>query len=86
MQVVRATASITDWSLLALLLGISEPDYTRIKSDNPLNASDQHKAIITKWLASGNASWAALVNALRDELVNQQGLANKIAMDHPYKN
>ena len=70
--------SITDWSILPLLLGISEPEYERIISDNPLNVAHQHKAI-TKWLASGNASWAALVNALRDELVNEQRLADEIA-------
>ncbi len=61
-QVLRAiTASITEWSFLALLLGrnIYQADYTHIKSDNPQNAFDQHKSIITEWLASGNASWAA---------------------------
>ena len=81
LQVARATISITDWSFLALLLGLSEADYRCIVSDNG-TINLQRKAIIIKWLQTGEASWAALVSALRDELVNEQTLANKIAHQH----
>ena len=83
LNVARATISITDWRYLALILGLSDADYERIVADNPLNISAQQQAIIKKWLRNGNASWAGLVNALRDELVNEQTLANKIAKEHP---
>ncbi len=83
-KISRATATITDWSYLALLLGIDEADYDRIMTDIALS-SHQRKAIITKWLANGEASWAVLVSALRDELVNKQGLANWIASEHPLR-
>ena len=82
LSVAEATDSITDWNYLALLLGISEADLQRIQNDHK-ESSHQQKAIVTKWLDSGNASWATLVSALRNKLVGKGALANTIAEKHP---
>ena len=78
---MRSTNSITNWSKLALLLGITTADYERITKAN--NPTDVHQAVVNKWLESGKASWAVLVSALRDTLVNQGFLADEIAREHP---
>ena len=78
---LRSTIDITNWSVLALLLGITAADYERITSDNS-TAMEQHQAIVRKWLESGKASWAALVTALNDPLVNKGFVANEIARKH----
>ena len=79
---MRATKAITDWSILALLLELSEADLDNIKSATH-DKQEQLKKIIKKWLDSGTASWAVLVNALNDELVKQGAIANEIAKKHP---
>ena len=76
---MRYTCSITDWSVLGLLLGLSETDLHKINSD-PVN---KHKAIIVTWLNRGSASWATLVGGLRDPLILMNSIANQIAEDHP---
>ncbi len=80
--VFRETMSVTDWYFLALLLGISEADFERIQQDEKMG-KDRQKAIIRQWLQSGNASWAMLVSALRDEVVTQVAIAKNIADNHP---
>ena len=82
-SVAKATFDITDWEYIALLLGISEADLKCIKINH---GKSQHKSIIKKWLDSGNASWAALVSALRHELVGKGAVANAIAKKHPKSN
>ncbi len=79
LSVMRYTQNITDWNTLSLLLGLS---LHRISIDSA-DYSAKHVAIVTKWLEGGSASWAALENALRDELVNRIDIADKIAKDHP---
>ena len=83
LSVSEATVDITDWYYLALLLGISETDLQHIKTDHKDSLRKQHKAIVTKWLDSGNASWATLVSALRNKLVGKGALADTIAKQHP---
>ena len=83
LSVSEATVDITDWGYLALLLGISETDLQHIKTDHKDSLRKQHKAIVTKWLDSGNASWATLVSALRNKLVGKGALADTIANQHP---
>ena len=78
---MRATKAITDWSILALLLELSEADLDNIKSAT--HDKQEQKKIIKKWLDSGTASWAVLVNALNDELVKQGAIANEIAKKYP---
>ena len=70
MTVMSATMAITDWSILALLLELSEADLDNIESATR-DKRKQQKSIIIKWLDSGTASWAVLVNALNHELVKQ---------------
>ncbi len=76
------TDTITDWSILAILLGISEADKTRIMKNNPGDAKGQHKAFVKAWLENGEASWAILASALRHQLVKQVACANEIAKNH----
>ena len=83
---MKATDNITDWSILPLQLGISYPDLQRIEKDNN-TAKLQHRAIVFKWLGTGEASWASLVQALRDSGVGGgKAVANQIAKDHPKVN
>ena len=81
-SVVEATADVFDWDFLASLLGISEVDLKCIQSDHKESLRQRNKAIITKWLDSGNASWAALVSALRHDLVGKGAVADNIAEKH----
>ena len=77
-----ATHHITDWSILALLLGLSPADVNYIES----TAEDTKKmkmSIISKWIESGTASWAVLVTALNHSLIGQGAVAVDIAKKHP---
>ncbi len=76
---MRATREITDWSALALCLGIEEADFEKIQLKPNVNL---HKEVIKRWFDAGNASWSELVRHLCDDLVNKQGLAQIIAQDH----
>ena len=78
---MRATQAISDWSILALLLELSQADLNNIESAQ--DKQKQRKSIIIKWLDSGTASWAVLVKALNDELVKQGAIAKEIAKKYP---
>ena len=80
--VMRYTKDIKDWSVLSLLLGLSERDLHDINIDEQ-TSTEKHKAIIIKWLDRGSASWAQLVGALKDDLIQQVDIANNIATHHP---
>ena len=66
LAVMNATKDITDWSVLALCLGISEADYEKIKQKSIAQGRNLHKDVVNKWFATGRASWAALVKCLLD--------------------
>ncbi len=83
LQILKETCTITDWSILAILLGISEADKTRIMKDNPGDAKGQHKAFVKAWLENGKTSWAILAGALRHTLLKQGACANAITNNHP---
>ena len=73
--------SVNDWSIVALLLGLS--NYT-LKDINERSMYSQNaSAIVIEWLERGSASWAVLVSVLRDPLVHETNIADKIAKDHP---
>ena len=80
---MRLTQDITDWSVLALLLGLSAADLQRIQLNHPTAVQLQHQAIIRRWLDSGEATWSGLIKALRDPLVNKGAVADKIMKQHP---
>ena len=82
-NIQRATLGVTDWSQLALLIGVSQAEYSRIVANNPNDVMKQQKQIVISWLNAGKASWAILVAALRDPLIGMDAIANKIAQDHP---
>ena len=82
-SIERATLEVSDWSQLALLIGVSQAEYDRIVANNRNDVMRQQKQIVISWLNAGKASWAILVAALRDKLVRMAAIANKIAQDHP---
>ena len=68
--------------MLGLLLDLAPDDLDRIMS-TAHGASEPQMSIIKKWIQSGKASWAALVNALKDDLVGHGSTANDITEKHP---
>ena len=81
---MRATMPITNWNMLALLLGMNKADFDRIQQDHS-TAELQHQAIVQAWLDSGKASWHCLHKALMDPLVNKGALASVIVAQYPKK-
>ena len=81
---MRATVKVIDWKSLGLSLGIPVSVIDRIEVDCH-RAMDCQRHMLQHWLNTGNASWAALVAALRSQLVSMNGLANTIAKEHHSK-
>ena len=81
-DLLRLTQDITDWSVLALLLGLSPADFEHVQLNNS-TVQLQRQTIIKQWLDSGEATWSRLINALRDPLVNKGAVADKIMKQHP---
>ncbi len=79
---MSSTASVNDWSVLALVLGLTDKELKECHKDPTDN---KHKAIIRIWLEKGKASWASLVSALKHTLVRQISLADEIAKGNPAK-
>ena len=82
-EIMTETQSIRNWSILPLLLGISNVEKDHIMSDHRGQAAIQHQEFIRAWIAFGNAKWAILVGALRHELVKEGACANMITKNHP---
>ena len=74
---------ITDWSTLALILGIKQSVSERIKRDG-YDEMDRIKKMVMEWLDSGTASWNGLVLALNNPLVKRNDLAKKLSEEHPW--
>ncbi len=74
---------ITDWSTLALILGIKQSVLERIKIDGK-DEMDRIKKMVMEWLDSGTASWNGLLLALNNPLVKQNDLATKLSKEHPW--
>ena len=85
LKVLKETQNIADWGTLSLLLGIDNADVQRIRQNNPGASFNQQTAIIMAWLNKGKASWAALISALRSDLIGRGADANRIARAHPSK-
>ena len=81
---MNATVKVIDWKSLGLSLGIPVSVIDRVEVDCH-RATDCQRHMLQHWLNTGNASWAALVAALRSQLVFMNGLANIIAKEHPSK-
>ena len=82
LDVLQATKHVTEWNVLAYLLKLSKADVESIMS-TAHGPSQPQKSIISKWLESGTASWAALATALKHDLVGQGATANNIAKNYP---
>ncbi len=66
-------------------MGIKRHEYTKIIKDNPGDSDEQTCILVEAWIQRGEASWAKLVRALRDPLVEQLDIAKQIAEQHPSK-
>ena len=77
--------NVTDWNILGLLLGLSKSDLQTVEYDY-VNYRGKHMARVTKWLEGGSASWATLVNGLKDPLIGRNDIAKEIVKDHPKGN
>ncbi len=64
LDVMAATTSITDWSVLSLKFGITLAEYSRINQNVIILSGNLHKEIICRWFQLGNASWSTLVKYL----------------------
>ena len=81
---MEATVKVIDWKSLGLSLGIPISMIDRIEVDCH-RAKDCQRHMLQHWLNTGNASWAALVAALKSQLISMNGLADTIAKEHPGK-
>lgn len=82
LKVLKAiiTVPIEKWQFLGLLLGL-EQSIVRQMSMECGNDFDTFKMnFVTTWLNTGNATWKDLINALKDELVGQNAVANNIVV------
>ena len=82
-KVLTETKNIAQWEILSMALGVDDDSIQRIKMNNVGSSLTQQKEIIMAWLNGGNASWANLVKALRNPLINRGADANRIARKHP---
>ena len=69
--VLEATVGVNNWHKLSIALGL--PPYLQ---------SHDSTEVIQRWLDYGSASWYKLVEALKNPLVAQKGLADKITAAH----
>ena len=77
-----ASITVTKWNGLGLTLGLPPYIVERIKQQCK-TVEDQLQGVLSHWIGTGDASWAALVEALRSPLVNMKGLARQIASNYP---
>ena len=79
---LEATIIVNDWYSLGLALGLEGFRLDKIMTETKGNVDDGQRAMVSLWLDTGNASWRALVQALKSVLVNKAGLAKDIAAKH----
>ena len=79
--VMTETVSISDWITLGVALGLHVPHVNEIEEDYT-SVRKRQKHVLQKWLDTGNASWAALVDTLKSPLVDMEGLANQIELKY----
>ena len=75
--VLREVQSVTDWSMLSLFLGINHDKAQAIKKENRRTYSEV-QAYVRAWLNTGDATWAMLAAALREDLVGKKAVGNAI--------
>ncbi len=81
LDVMAATTSITDWSVLSLHFGITAAEYDQIKQKVVQDGGNLQMQIIRRWFQLGKASWSSLVKYLCE--VRQYDIAQEIAKAHP---
>ncbi len=81
LDVINATASITDWSVLSLKFGLTLTEYSQINQKVIALNGNLQMEIISRWFQLGNASWSSLVQYLCE--VRQYDVAQEIAKAHP---
>ena len=69
---------VVEWKVLGGALGVCEADLERIQRDEPSELLRQ-KAMLSRWISSGNASWRGLVDALLFPPLKAEGVAKAIS-------
>lgn len=69
---------IETWRILGMLLGLQPDTVSEMFTEHANDFIALKTSLITAWLNTGSATWIDLVNALKDDLVRQNAIANKI--------
>ncbi len=75
--VMREVKPVSDWSMLASYLGIDCAVAQAIRKENR-RVYTEIQAYVKAWLNTGNATWAMLAAALREDLVGKKAVGNAI--------
>ena len=82
MPVLEAVHDVVNWQYLGLKLGLEKPQLDIMDRNYRGIVEACRMEMIFRWLNTGKASWRALVRALASPLVDERGLAMKIAAEH----
>ena len=82
LESLKECYEVIDWMILGLALGICEAELKRIQEDERLALRCQ-KAMLSKWIDSGKASWRGLVNGLLCPPLKAEEVAKSVAENHP---
>ena len=74
---------VCKWHSLGLKLGLKQHRLDIIQNDHKEKIEECKKAMVSRWLDTGEASWRVLVTALASKLVGKEGLARSLAEQHP---
>ena len=80
--VLQAIRHETQWYELGLALKLLAPVLDEIKVSNRGNVCECREEMVKHWLKTEHPSWRVLVCGLRDDLVANGSLANRIARAH----
>ena len=73
--------AVDKWHNIGIQLNLYEGDLKSIESNYPHQA-DRLREMICKWLKSGDATWNAMVNALKSRTVGESHLAEKLSVKY----
>ena len=77
-EVLEATAEVQrQWEELGIALGFDRTKLAEISQTHP-SILQRHYHLMRFWITDVGASWAALVRALKSEVLNEKELAKKI--------
>ena len=82
-HVVEDLCPVMDkWHNIGIQVGLPERDLKSIETNYP-RPDDRLREMVSKWLSGGQASWDALIEALKSRTVSEVHLAEKLKLKHP---